>query len=44
MIYDIIVIGFNMMELMIDIDCMFKLGEIVSVLSFYMVFGGKGVN
>lgn len=44
MMYDVLVIGSNMMELTTEIDRMPQLGETVAAPSFHMAFGGKGAN
>ena len=42
MMYDVLVIGSNMMELTTEIDRMPQLGETVAAPNFHMAFGGKG--
>ena len=44
MMYDVLVIGSNMMELTTEIDRMPQLGETVAAPNFHMAFGGKGAN
>lgn len=41
---DVIVIGFNMIDLIIYIGWMFVEGEMIEVLEFNIGYGGKGVN